>query len=152
MTQEFFLLISIRWSFKSFQSKDRANSMRMLPPSLQWIIFIYFQSTSLKSVVFGKFFFFKVLIVWRKTLQAFKYPGTSWKARERTILNPWTSPLKSVFQWSQLSGSMNVQDGGITSLLKTNHGSCSNICLLYRLAILDHFTVVGLVSSPLSER
>ena len=56
----------------SFQSKDRANSMRMLPPSLQWIIFIYFQSTSLKSVVFGKFFFFKVLIVWRKTLQAFK--------------------------------------------------------------------------------
>ena len=72
MTQEFFLLISIRWSFRSFQSKDRANSMRMLPPSLQWIIFIYFQSTSLKSVVFGKFFFFKVLIVWRKTLQAFK--------------------------------------------------------------------------------
>ena len=30
------------------------------------------------------------------------------------ILNPSTSPLKSVFDSSQLSGSINVQDGGTT--------------------------------------
>ena len=35
------------------------------------------------------------------------------------ILNPSTSPLKSLFDSSQLSGSINVQDGGTTSFLKT---------------------------------
>ena len=36
------------------------------------------------------------------------------------ILNPSTSPLKSVFDSSQLSGSINVQDGGTTLFLKNN--------------------------------
>jgi len=44
------------------------------------------------------------------------------------------SPLKSVFDSSQLSGSINVQDGGTTSFPKTNHGSRSKIRLLCRLA------------------
>ena len=34
-----------------------------------------------------------------------------------------TSPLKTLFDSSQLSGSINVQDGGTTSFLKTIHGS-----------------------------
>ena len=49
------------------------------------------------------------------------------------ILNPSTSPLKSVFDSSQLSGSNNVQDGGTTLFLKTIHGSRSKIRLLCRL-------------------
>ena len=49
------------------------------------------------------------------------------------ILNPSTSPLKSGFDSSQLSGSINVQDGGITLFLKTIHGSRSKIRLLCRL-------------------
>ena len=49
------------------------------------------------------------------------------------ILNPSTSPLKSVFDSSQLSGSINVQDGGTTLFLKTIHGSRSKIRLLCRL-------------------
>ena len=47
--------------------------------------------------------------------------------------NPSTSPLKSVFDSSQLSGSINVQDGGETSFLKTIHGSRSKISLFCRL-------------------
>ena len=42
------------------------------------------------------------------------------------ILNPSTSPLKTLFDSSQLSGSINVQDGGTTSFLKTIHGSLQN--------------------------
>ena len=49
------------------------------------------------------------------------------------ILNPSTSPLKTLFDLSQLSGSINVQDGGTTSFLKTIHGSCPKIRLLCRL-------------------
>ena len=51
------------------------------------------------------------------------------------ILNPSTSPLKTLFDSSQLSGSINVQDGGTTSFLKTIHGSRSKIRLLCRLLI-----------------
>ena len=49
------------------------------------------------------------------------------------ILNPSTSPLKTLFDSSQLSGSINVQDGGTTSSLKTIQGSRSKIRLLCRL-------------------
>ena len=49
------------------------------------------------------------------------------------FLNPSTSPLKTLFDSSQLSGSINVQDGGTTSFLKTIHGSRSKIRLLCRL-------------------
>ena len=50
------------------------------------------------------------------------------------MLNPSTSPLKSVFDLSQPSVSiLNVQDGGITLFLKTNHGSHYTIHLLCRL-------------------
>ena len=49
------------------------------------------------------------------------------------ILNPSTSPLKTLFDSSQLSGSINVQDGGTTSFLKTIHGSRPKIRLLCRL-------------------
>ena len=53
---------------------------------------------------------------------------------EGRILNPSTSPLKSLFDSSQLSGSINVQDGRTTSFLKTIiHGSRSKIHLLCRL-------------------
>ena len=52
------------------------------------------------------------------------------------ILNPSTSPLKSVFDSSQLSGSINVQDGGTTLFLKTIHGSRSKIRLLCRLLLI----------------
>ena len=44
-----------------------------------------------------------------------------------------TSPLKTLFDSSQLSGSINVQDGGTTSFLKTIHASRSKIRLLCRL-------------------
>ena len=47
-----------------------------------------------------------------------------------------TSPLKSLFDSSQLSGKINVQDGGTTSFLKTIHGSRSKIRLLCRLVAL----------------
>ena len=50
-----------------------------------------------------------------------------------SILYPSTSPLISVFDSSQLSGSINVQDGGKTSFLKKNHGLRCKIRLLYRL-------------------
>ena len=46
---------------------------------------------------------------------------------------PSTSPLKTLFDSSQLSGSINVQDGGTTSFLKTIHGSRPKIRLLCRL-------------------
>ena len=49
------------------------------------------------------------------------------------ILNPSASPLKLVFDLSQLSGSINVQDGGTTSFPKTNHGSRSKIRPLCKL-------------------
>ena len=50
-----------------------------------------------------------------------------------TPINP-TSPLISVFDSSQLSGSINVQDGGKTSFLKKkSHGSRCRIRLLCRL-------------------
>ena len=49
------------------------------------------------------------------------------------VLNPSTSPLKTLFDSSQLSGSINVQDGGTTSFLKTIHGSRPKIRLLCRL-------------------
>ena len=57
------------------------------------------------------------------------------------ILNLSTSPLKSVFDSSQLSGSINVHDGGTMSFLKTNHASRSKICLLCRLG-MRHFSPV----------
>ena len=57
------------------------------------------------------------------------------------ILNPSTSPLKSLFDSSQLSGSINVQDGGRTSFLKTIHGSRSKIRLLCRLGIIKKLSV-----------
>ena len=51
-----------------------------------------------------------------------------------SILYPSTSPLISVFDSSQLSGSINVQDGGETSFLKKkSHGSRCKIRLLCRL-------------------
>ena len=53
------------------------------------------------------------------------------------ILNPSTSPLKTLFDSSQLSGSINVQDGGTTSFLKTIHGSRSKIRLLCRLTLIE---------------
>ena len=40
---------------------------------------------------------------------------TDFKGEVDWFLNPSTSPLKSVFDSSQLSGSINVQDGGTTS-------------------------------------
>ena len=50
------------------------------------------------------------------------------------ILYPSTSPLITVFDSSQLSGSINVQDGGKTSFLKKkSHGSRCRIRLLCRL-------------------
>ena len=49
------------------------------------------------------------------------------------ILNPSTSPLKTLFDSSQLSGSIYVQDGGTTSFLKTIHGSRPKIRLFCRL-------------------
>ena len=45
------------------------------------------------------------------------------------ILYLSTSPLKSVFDMSQLSGSINVHDGGTMSFLKTNHALRSKIRL-----------------------
>ena len=51
-----------------------------------------------------------------------------------SISHPSTSPLISVFDSSQLSGSINVQDGGETSFLKKkSHGSRCKIRLLCRL-------------------
>ena len=50
------------------------------------------------------------------------------------VLNPSTSPLKTLFDSSQLSGSINFQDGGTTSCLKTIHGSRPKIRLLCRLS------------------
>ena len=51
-----------------------------------------------------------------------------------SILYPSTSPLISVFDSSQLSGSINVQDGGKTSFLKKkSHGSRCRIRLPCRL-------------------
>ena len=51
-----------------------------------------------------------------------------------SILYPSTSPLISVFDSSQHSGSINVQDGGKTSFLKKkSHGSRCKIRLLCRL-------------------
>ena len=57
------------------------------------------------------------------------------------ILNPSTSPLKTLFDSSQLSGSINVQDGGTTSFLKTIHGSRPKIRLLCRLFLGLRFAI-----------
>ena len=57
------------------------------------------------------------------------------------ILNLSTSPLKSVFDLSQLSGSINVHDGGTMSFLKTNHWWHSKIRLFCRLG-MHHFSSV----------
>ena len=54
-----------------------------------------------------------------------------------------TSPLKSVFDSSQLSGSINVQDGGTTLFLKTIHGSRSKIRLLCKLFRARFLVSVG---------
>ena len=50
------------------------------------------------------------------------------------ILNPSTSPLKTLFDSSQLCGSINVQDSRTTSFLKTIHGSRS-IFLLFPMKV-----------------
>ena len=64
------------------------------------------------------------------------------------ILNPSTSPLKSVFDSSQLSGSINVQDGGTTLFLKTIHGSRSKIRLLLLYTSIEVFPVFwGMIMS-----
>ena len=55
------------------------------------------------------------------------------------ILYLSTSPLKSVFDMSQLSGSINVHDGGTMSFLKTNHALRSKIRLLCRLGMRHFF-------------
>ena len=47
-----------------------------------------------------------------------------------------SSPLKLGFDSSQLSGSINVQDGRTTLFMKTSHGSRSKIRLLCRLNIM----------------
>ena len=59
------------------------------------------------------------------------------------ILNPSTSPLKSVFDPSQLSGSINVQDGGTMLFLKTIHGLRSKIRLLCRLVQRSKYFLLG---------
>ena len=50
-----------------------------------------------------------------------------------TIWNPSTSSFKSVLDSFQLSGSINVQDGGITLFPQKNNGSRCKICVLCRL-------------------
>ena len=52
--------------------------------------------------------------------------------KTRRYIDPSAPPLKSVFDSSQLSGSINVQDGRTTSFLKTIPGSRSKRRLLCR--------------------
>ena len=59
-----------------------------------------------------------------------------------------TSPLKSLFDSSQLSGSINVQDGGRTSFLKTIHGSRSKIRLVTPPPMLDVIFVGSFPQRP----
>ena len=58
--------------------------------------------------------------------------GRHLEKQRKRLRGRGTSPLKSLFDWSQLSGSINVQDGR-TSFLKTIRGSCSKTHLLCRL-------------------
>ena len=60
--------------------------------------------------------------------------GRHLEKQRKRLRGRGTSPLKSLFDSSQLSGSINVQDGRTTSFLKTIiHGSRSKIHLLCRL-------------------
>ena len=59
--------------------------------------------------------------------------GRHLEKQRKRLRGRGTSPLKSLFDSSQLSGSINVQDGRTTSFLKTIHGSCSKTHLLCRL-------------------
>ena len=59
--------------------------------------------------------------------------GRHLEKQRKRLRGRGTSPLKSLFDSSQPSGSINVQDGRTTSFLKTIHGSCSKIHLLCRL-------------------
>ena len=61
-----------------------------------------------------------------------------------SMLNPSTSPLKSVIDSPQLSGSINVQDGGIALFPPPapppppkKNGSRCEIRLLYRLVVIN---------------
>ena len=59
--------------------------------------------------------------------------GCHLEKQRKRLRGRGTSPLKSLFDSSQLSGSINLQDGRTTSFLKTIHGSRSKIHLLCRL-------------------
>ena len=59
--------------------------------------------------------------------------GRHLEKQRKRLRGRGTSPLKSLFDSSQLSGSINVQDGRTTSFLKTIHGSRSKMHLLCRL-------------------
>ena len=59
--------------------------------------------------------------------------GRHLEKQRKRLRGRGTSPLKSLFDSSQPSGSINVQDGRTTSFLKTIHGSRSKIHLLCRL-------------------
>ena len=62
--------------------------------------------------------------------------GRHLEKQRKRLRGRGTSPLKSLFDSSQPSGSINVQDGRTTSfppILKTIHGSRSKIHLLCRL-------------------
>ena len=59
--------------------------------------------------------------------------GRHLEKQRKRLRGRGTSPLKSLFDSFQLSGSINVQDGRTTSFLKTIHGSRSKIHLLCRL-------------------
>ena len=59
--------------------------------------------------------------------------GRHLEKQRKRLRGRGTSPLKSLFDSSQLSGSINVQDGRTTSFLKTIYGSRSKIHLLCRL-------------------
>lgn len=59
--------------------------------------------------------------------------GRHLEKQRKRLRGRGTSPLKSLFDSSQLSGSINVLDGRTTSFLKTIHGSRSKTHLLCRL-------------------
>ena len=56
--------------------------------------------------------------------------GGGGRREEKTFTFP-PPPLKSVFDSSQLSGRIDVQDGGTTSFPKTNHGSRPNTPIVF---------------------